>query len=91
MCLVPLQEDHDLLRQPFLFGAPPPGFETTGSPGLRIGGGVIASTYDYGCLWQGARRDGPASREDIRAAMEWASNLFSWVQNRRRPGKGKQA
>jgi hypothetical protein len=86
-----LGDNHDLLREPCLFGAPPPGFETGGSPSLQTGGGVIVSTYDYGCLWRGARRDGPASREQIRTAMEWASNLFSWAQAQRRPGKGKQA
>jgi len=35
--------------------------------------GVIWSTCDYGCLWQGERRDGPAAREAIRTAMEWGA------------------
>ncbi|MGD8625818.1 MAG: DUF4159 domain-containing protein [Anaerolineae bacterium] len=73
-----------LLAEPFLFGAPPPGFETEGVPQLRAGDGVILSTFDYGCLWAGARRDGPASRQEIRAAHEWGANLLAYAQARRR-------
>ena len=87
-----LPGDHDLLCEPFVFGAPPPGFETEGTPGLQIGGGMLVSSYDYGCLWQGARRDGPAARSDIRSAIEWAGNLFTWAQRRRRqPRQAEQA
>jgi hypothetical protein len=79
-----LPADHDVITQPSLFRVAPPGFETEGEPGIRIGGGVILSTYDYGCLWQGDRRGGPASRAEIRAALEWGGNILSWAAKRRR-------
>jgi hypothetical protein len=77
--LQPVERGHRLLAEPNLFAAVPAGFETGGTPSLQIGGGVILSTYDYGCLWQGDRRDGPAAREEIRAAMEWGDNLLTYA------------
>jgi hypothetical protein len=79
-----LTPDHPLLVEPFLFAAPPPGFESLGTPGVRVGDGVIFSTCDYGCLWQGKRRQSTASREDIRAAVEWGTNVVAYALNRRR-------
>jgi len=81
--LEPLPTDHSLLVEPFLFAAPPPGFEAEGSPEVRLGGGVIFSTFDYGCLWRGERRGRAASREEIRTAMEWGANLVAYAAARR--------
>jgi hypothetical protein len=84
---VQLQElgaEHPLLQEPFLFSAPPAGFETEGTPQIQVGGGVIFSTYDYGCLWRGERRGTPASRAEIRTAMEWGSNLMAYAMARRK-------
>jgi hypothetical protein len=74
---------HDLLAEPHLFAAPPPGFETEGGPRVLVGGGVILSQCDYGCLWQGERRGRLASREEIRSAMEWGENLVAYALKRR--------
>lgn len=74
--------DHDLLSEPYLFTAPPDGFETGGSPEMQIGGGIITSKGDYGCLWQGERRSGPAARHEIRTALEWGCNLVAWALSR---------
>ena len=82
--LTDLTSHHPLLVEPFLFAAPPPGFESLGTPGVRVGDGVIFSTCDYGCLWQGERRQITASREDIRAAVEWGTNVVAYALNRRR-------
>jgi hypothetical protein len=79
-----LPPDHRLLVEPFLFAAPPPGFETEGTPEILVGGGVFLSTFDYGCLWRGERRGGSASREEIRTAMEWGTNLLAYAAARRR-------
>ena len=79
-----LQPDHRLLAEPFLFGAPPPGFETQGAPKVVVSDEVIFSTHDYGCLWQGERRTGPASREEIRAALEWGCNVVAYAVQRKR-------
>jgi hypothetical protein len=72
------------LVEPFLFGASPPGYETEGAPTVSAGDGVVFSTHDYGCLWQGKRRDRAASREEIRSAVEWGSNIVAYAVERRK-------
>lgn len=81
--LAALGLNHALLREPCLFAAPPPGYETEGTPTVLAGEGAILSTCDYGCLWQGKRRGRIASREEIRTAMEWGSNLIAYALSRR--------
>jgi hypothetical protein len=73
---------HRLMLGPALFNTPPAGFETGGSPQLQAGPGVVYSTADYGCLWNGERRNGPATREEIRAAHEFGLNVLDWAQER---------
>ena len=79
---------HPLRDDPYLFAALPAGFEAGGAPALSIGGladqpgGVVVSTFDYGCLWQGQRRTGPAARGEIRAALEWGANLVTYALHR---------
>lgn len=75
-----------LLSEPFFFARPPDGYETQGGPDLRADGGVVLSACDFGCLWQGERRNGPASREEIRAGMEWGHNLLLYAWQRRMGG-----
>jgi hypothetical protein len=88
-----LPPGHDLLVEPYLFAAPPPGFETEGAPkvllGMAAGGPVILSSCDYGCLWQGERRGRPASREEIRTAMEWGANLIAYALRARQEASRK--
>ncbi|MBI3959364.1 MAG: DUF4159 domain-containing protein [Chloroflexi bacterium] len=76
-----------LLSEPFFFARPPDGYESQGAPELRVDGGVVLSTCDYGCLWQGERRSGAASREEIRAGMEWGHNLLLYAWQRRQRGR----
>ena len=78
-----LPAGHTLLAEPNLFTAPPAGFESDGRPGIRLGDGVILCSADYGCLWQGERRDKPALREEIRAAHEWGGNILAYALGRR--------
>lgn len=77
--LVSIEPGHPLLTKPNLFSAPPPGY-TEGH--LLIGGGVVFSNLDYGCLWQGQQAEGPASREAIRASHEWGHNLITFALQR---------
>ncbi len=74
-----LPVQHVLLTEPNLFAAPPAGFDTTNAASFKVGEGVIFSTYDYGCLWQGQRSGRPATREEIRAAHEWGANLIAYA------------
>jgi hypothetical protein len=84
-----LPAGHALFEDPYLFGALPAGFETADARTLSLGGladgagSVVMSTYDYGCLWAGERRGGPATREEIRAALEWGTNLIAYALQRR--------
>jgi hypothetical protein len=71
-----LAGDSELLVNPYVFGALPRGFEEGRAGEIRVGEGVIVSTFDYGCIWEGKRRGGDASREEIRSALEWGSNIL---------------
>jgi len=82
--LVEVRPGHRLLGEPNLFAAVPPGFETDSTPQVWAGDGVILSTRDYGCLWQGVRRDRVPSREEIRTAIEWGENLVAYALARQR-------
>jgi hypothetical protein len=79
-----LEPGHRLLIDPYLFAAPPPGFETQDAEKVLVGEGVIFSTGNYGLLWQGQVHDGVPSREQIRAAVEWGGNIIAYARNRRR-------
>ncbi len=78
------ENNHPLLREPNLFGQFPEGFETRGTPTVRIGEGIVFSTFDFGCIWRGERRGRPASRSEIRNAMEWGENLITFAAARRK-------
>ncbi len=80
----PLPAGHRLLSQPYLFAAPPPGFGNQGKPKLLVSDGVIFSSYNYGLLWQGEQRGRKASREEIRSAVEWGSNIITYAVERHR-------
>ena len=80
-----------LLRDPALFAAPPGGFEPSGSGIVQLADGMIFSTYDYGCLWQGERRGGSPARDEIRSAIEWAGNLITYAAQRRTNSTNRKA
>ncbi len=73
--LAELPAAHPVLSDPFVFAAPPPGFESDGQ--ILVGQGVILSRRDYGCLWQGQGRGRTPSRSEIRAAQEWGVNMLT--------------
>ena len=78
-----LTAGHDLLTTPALFANAPAGFETDSSAAVRVAPGLIYSTADYGCLWQGERRSGAAGREAIRSAHEFGGNILALAEARR--------
>lgn len=80
---------HSLVTTPNLFMSLPGGYETQGTPTLSVSDGVIISTADYGCLWNGERRGSPASREDIRAAFELGENILQYALDRRKATRRK--
>lgn len=91
--LGPPATGHPLLEKPFLFAAPPPGFENrgdvlTGDTNTQPAG-FILSTANYGGIWNGKARDRIATREEIRSAIEWGANLFAYVLERQAHATGE--
>lgn len=76
------QPGHALLSAPYLFAALPAGYEADRPGRLLARDGVIFSASDYGSVWQGLRRGGPAAREDIRAAHELGVNMLTYALRR---------
>jgi Domain of unknown function (DUF4159) len=81
---------HKILKSPNLFVALPAGYDT-GTPTLQAGGGVLISSGDYGALWQGERKSGPAMREEIRAAFELGENILHYAYQRQQTAASKQS
>jgi hypothetical protein len=75
---------HPLLSEPHFFAAPASGAVVEGESKLLVGGGVVYSSFDYGCLWQGTRHGAAASREEIRAGHEFGHNLIAYALRRKR-------
>ena len=76
----PVGRDHPLLTARHIFSAPPPG-AATGQ--LLEGDGLVVSTADYACAWNGGLPDKPLDRAVIRATVEFAENMLSYAQVRR--------
>ena len=91
VALEPIRLSHRLFTEPTLFGVPPAGYETKGMTEFRLGGGVVLTNADYGCLWQGERRGRPALRDEIRSAHEWGANLLAFAAARRQEAAAAKA
>jgi hypothetical protein len=81
--LQPVERWHPLLLSRHVLAGPPLTLRDE-SP-LLEGGGIILSTSDYGCAWQGGPRNQPLGRERIRAALEFGVNVAVFGQQRRHP------
>lgn len=84
LTLSSIDSEHPLFAKPYLFAQPPVGFETQGTPQLRVADGIVMSNADYGCLWRGERRGRPAHRSEIRDAHEFGANLIWWAAAERK-------
>ena len=76
----PISGGATLLRTPNVFGRPPNG--ASGNNTVAGCPGLIYSGVDYARLWQGEYSNGPARREDIRAAHEFGQNILYAVHTR---------
>ena len=81
--LQPVERWHPLLLSRHVLAGPP--LTVRGESPLLEGGGIILSTSDYGCAWQGGPRNQPFGRERIRAALELGVNAAVFGQQRRHP------
>ncbi|HVC33884.1 MAG TPA: DUF4159 domain-containing protein [Chloroflexota bacterium] len=82
--LQPVDRSHPMLAARHVFSEPPLSGkqdETT----LAEGGGLVLSTVDYGCAWQGGSSEKPLPRETIRAALELGVNAAVYARQRQRP------
>lgn len=77
-----LPRTHALLNEPHFFAQPPAGYEADAPVAIRLSRNVIVSGGDYGCVWQGERRNGPADRADIRSALEFGENVVTYAAQR---------
>jgi hypothetical protein len=78
-----LPRDHALLNEPHFFAQPPAGYDANAPSSIQLSHNVIVSSGDYGCVWQGERRSGPANRADIRSALEFGENMVTYAVKRR--------
>ncbi len=76
----PVQRNHPLLTSRHVFAAPPPG-ATAGQ--LFEGDGLLVSTADYTCAWNGGLEKKAMDRGDIRTAVEFAENMLAYALIRR--------
>lgn len=82
--LQPVNRSHPVLSARHVFAEPPLSGkkdETT----LAESGGLVLSTVDYGCAWQGGPADKPLPREAVRAALELGVNVAVFARQRQRP------
>jgi len=81
--LAPVARWHPVLTARHVFGEPP----LVGQDGASLaeGGGLVLSTADYGCAWQGGHGERALPREAIRAALELGVNVAVYGRQRQRP------
>jgi len=72
-----LARDHPLLLAHHVFGE--------GPDGIAEDDGFIVSDANLGCLWQGGEQEAPATREQIRTALEFGVNIALYGMRRQRP------
>ncbi len=76
----PVTRNHQLLIARHVFSAPPPG-AVAGQ--LFEGDGLLLSTSDYTCAWNGGTADKALDRSAIRTAVEFAENMLAYALIRR--------
>ncbi len=76
----PVKRDHPLLTAHHVFSAAPPG---AGEGLIYESDGLILSSADYACAWNGGTPKNALSRDQIRTAVEFAENLLAYALARR--------
>jgi hypothetical protein len=68
-----IAKGHAVLRTHYVFAEPPGG--TVDSGPVMMGNGLVYCGRDYGCAWSGGGGGKNLSREIIRAALEFGTNI----------------
>jgi len=84
----PVKRNHPLLTVRHVFSAPPAG---AASGQLFEADGLLVSTNDYTCAWNGGLSDKGLDRGDIRAAVEFAENMLAYSLVRKGNARRAQA
>ena len=71
--LRPLEAGHPLYHSYYIFGSLPPGHDDQAV--IMMNNGIIYSDGDYGCVWQGGRKDKPLPRWHIRDVIDFGINI----------------
>jgi len=77
IAMLPVERGHSLLSAHHMFSGAPHG--VGGEHSVSSGGGMIYSQGDYGCLWNGGPPGSAATRETIRSAVEFGTNLGAYA------------
>jgi hypothetical protein len=80
--LHPLEMDHPLFHSYHIFGSLPPGHD--GQAVVMMNDGIIYSDGDYGCVWQGGRKDNLLPRGNIRDAIDFGINIALYSHQKSR-------
>jgi hypothetical protein len=80
--LRPMERQHPAFRSYHVFGSPPAGQD--GAAVVMENDCIIYSDADYGCVWQGGRREQPVARGIVRDALEFGANIAIYSQRRAR-------
>ncbi len=79
-----VDRSHPILSSRHVFGEAPLAAKKDDAP-LADGNGLVLSTVDLGCTWQGGGQAKPLSRDVIRTALELGVNLAVYARQRQRP------
>lgn len=74
--LRPIQDNHSILAEPFLFNDPP---GSDNGDQITLDSQVIFTTVGYSYAWTGLAAGNRLSRAEIRAAHEWGDNMIHYL------------
>ena len=77
-----IEMDHPVFHSYHIFGSLPPGHD--GQAVVMMNNGIIYSDCDYGCVWQGGRKDNLLPRGNIRDAIDFGINIALYSHQKSR-------
>jgi len=77
-----MEREHPVFHSCYAFGSAPPGRD--GNAMVMGDESMIFSDADYGCVWEGGRKGQTLSRQVIRDALEFGTNIAVYSRHRAR-------
>jgi hypothetical protein len=78
-----VERGHPLLLSRHVLTEPPLACDE--GPAMSESGGLVLTTADYGCAWQGGSAEHALSRETVRASLELGTNIAVYGRRRQHP------